>query len=84
MPLNESTTYDLNVNHSVIFRCNTHKELLAGMPAFVVEHRDGEVHFMVDTSDMWCPDPSQDLKDGDEFDCMDNWTTTVEGLHVAP
>jgi hypothetical protein len=86
MSVNKSTTYDLQVNHSVQFWCGQHKKPLMGTPTFDYAGDPPEVGvdstWRVDSSDMWCPDDSQEFKDGDEFDCLDSWVTIVEGLHV--
>ena len=88
MSVNKSTTYDLQVNHTVTFGCQMHKKPLMGTPKWDYfgdppEAGGPDSIWRVDTSDMWCPDSSQELKDGDEFDCLDSWVTIVEGLHVA-
>lgn len=86
MSLNKSTTYDLQVNHSVSFACGKHKRPLMGTPKWdfigdppVVSE---ESIWRVDTSDMWCPDEGVPEQPGYE-ECTDSWVTVVDGLHVA-
>lgn len=77
MSVPTETSYDVNVNHSVVFKCSTHDNLLSGTPTWWFGTYDDKAAWQVDTSDMWCDDANE------TDDCTDSWKITVFGTEVA-
>jgi len=97
LPPNKSTTYDLKVNHEVVFKCGKHNVVLDGEPTWF---HDDDGRWLVDVGDMYCSGLDKELEQqnfpdteeggkafdawSDNNDCTESWTTTVIGLHVSP
>jgi hypothetical protein len=55
------------------FRCEQHGVDLNGHPNLVSQVNDGVTEWIVDTSEMWCPNGNNTPEDHED-DCYESWT----------
>lgn len=84
MPRMRTTKIEVQTNHRVIFRCRRHNYDLEGSPTWYQEIQGSVAtgvsrpFWMIDTSEMWCPEAAMTPDHTNDEECQDAWYVEVE------